>query len=708
MNEIVKNGFFEAVESLKKYRRAELIDEKGRNLLDKLYTDLLPNDHILKKCLLPNTTFLIGRKGTGKSTIFLRLEQELRKNNNFISCYLDVNTIFDSAQSQYSKLDYVSDLIPDDLINKYLIQRNFVQSVLIELQKEVASKTDSFFQKMASKVLKTKPDVVREGLDELKLNIQNNDILKEIEIPVLRKINFRKNTSNEVESQKNKKLGGDEINFTGGPTQVGIGFKSGSESSQSVKDKNFIEVENEFSNVFLQVFQIKEIILKIKNILQQINVKHLVILLDDFSEVDDESIKIFVDVLLAPLNNWSEEFIKFKIAAYPNRIYYGRIDPGKIDTIQLDFYNLYSEFDRDKMEERAIDFTKRLLTTRLNHFTNEMPQDFFETSNSEIEEYYELLFQVSMNVPRILGYILSFCYQSKIIFDKKINKTDIEAAAQKYYTEKLLPFFNKTTYSLLSIDEKISTLQLKELLDTFVNKLLDNKKRISTSELKGASYLPSFPFSSHFYFDPRYEEFLKTLELNFFISKYNDMSDKDGNEASIFSINYGCAIKNNLLWGKPKGNRFRKYFVERPFGFNKLLFDFFSQAKKIHCINPECNKQFTIEELKFLEFNNNKCNKCQSPVVIESISNEIQVKLEKIDSKKLLPNVELNVLIELLKSSEALFARDIAEELDYSRQLIAWRSRKLDNDYNYVERFKEEESLPYKYRLTKKGKEYFD
>ncbi len=72
------DGFFEAVESLKKYRRADLIDERGRNLLKELYTDLLPNDHILKKSLKENTTFLIGRKGTGKSTIFLRLEQELR------------------------------------------------------------------------------------------------------------------------------------------------------------------------------------------------------------------------------------------------------------------------------------------------------------------------------------------------------------------------------------------------------------------------------------------------------------------------------------------------------------------------------------------------------------------------------------------------------------------------------------------------------
>ena len=75
-------GFFEAVESLKKYRRADLIDNKGRDLLKELYTDLLPNDYILKKTLKENTTFLVGRKGTGKSTIFLRLEQELKTKNH--------------------------------------------------------------------------------------------------------------------------------------------------------------------------------------------------------------------------------------------------------------------------------------------------------------------------------------------------------------------------------------------------------------------------------------------------------------------------------------------------------------------------------------------------------------------------------------------------------------------------------------------------
>ena len=58
--EEVIDGFSKAAESLKKYRRAELLDEAGKSILDDMYVDLLRGDVVLKKCLLDNTTFLIG------------------------------------------------------------------------------------------------------------------------------------------------------------------------------------------------------------------------------------------------------------------------------------------------------------------------------------------------------------------------------------------------------------------------------------------------------------------------------------------------------------------------------------------------------------------------------------------------------------------------------------------------------------------------
>ena len=50
---------------------------------------LLDGNIILQKCLLDNTTFLVGRKGTGKSTIFLKLENEYRKKSGYLPCYVD-------------------------------------------------------------------------------------------------------------------------------------------------------------------------------------------------------------------------------------------------------------------------------------------------------------------------------------------------------------------------------------------------------------------------------------------------------------------------------------------------------------------------------------------------------------------------------------------------------------------------------------------
>ena len=66
-----------------------------------------------------------------------------------------------------------------------------------------------------------------------------------------------------------------------------------------------------------------------------------------------------------------------------------------------------------------------------------------------------------MNVPRIIGYILFYCYNSNIVFDKPITKVSLENASQKYYEKIIEPFFSSTTYSMMALDEKISNLQFR-------------------------------------------------------------------------------------------------------------------------------------------------------------------------------------------------------------------------------------------------------
>ncbi len=695
-----KENFFNAVESLKKYRRADLVDEKGKNLLEKLYTDLLPNNHILTKSLQDHTTYLVGRKGTGKSTIFLRIEQELRKNDFYLPCYIDVKTVYESAQTEYLNLEYLNEYLDAKSLQKYLIERSFLQNVLTKVVDEINLRYDTFLQKILGALGETKAQKVKSQIQAIKNKIEDNEILKEIEIPIIKNIALTKKTFQETSNEKQTQSGPTEIKA--GVSEKGINGSLTLNDNESNKDgkKNSSEVEQNFSSVFMQVFQIKSFIEELKVILKELNIKHIVVLLDDFS-----AIETFVDVLLAPLNNWSEEFIKFKIAAYPNRIHYGKIDPGKIDIINLDFYNLYSEFDRNKMEEGAIDFTKRIIEKRIEYFTNKKTTDFFDTSKITIDEFYELIFQTSMNVPRIIGYILSYCYQSKIIYDKKILKSDIESAAQRYYEDKIEPFFHKTTFSLLSINEKIDILQLRDLLKKITDKLTENKRKISNSEYSGESYISSSPYSSHFHFIPELEKFIATLELNYFISKYTEMSDKDGKLVSIYCINYGLATKNNLLWGKPKGTKHRKYFIERPFNFNPLIKEFLETAKSIHCTNSECNQPFTQDQIPLLEFTNYKCNKCQSPVISETLAAEIQDELKQIETSDLLPTTDISIILELASHDGPLIAREIAEELDLSSQSIAKKNRMLDLKKGLIKRNKNVN--PFSYELTDKAKEMY-
>ena len=691
-----KDEFLECADSLKKYRRAELTDEKGNDILEILYTDLLPNEQILKQCIRPNTTFLIGRKGTGKSTIFLKMQQEIRNNNNTLSCYIDTNTVFESSKAQHVNADYLKDLFSSKELQQYLLERTFIQNVLVEVHKEIDKSSYGIIDKIKNVFGRDKTEIVKQKLEKLYGNIENNDKFKEIEIPLIKQVLTKSieanEKSNKIDSDLNAGIG-DHYS-----PKLGISNRIGNEQTK------FDELEKNFSDIFLRVFQIKEIISQIRDILSLLEIKSLYILLDDFSEIEDDSMKTFVNVILAPLNNWSEEFIKFKVAAYPNRVYFGKIDKGKIDIIDLDFFNLYSQVNRDMMEERAIDFTKRLIEKRVSYFTDQSVDHFFDNKNESMEEYYELIFQISMNVPRIIGYILYYSCESSISYDTPITRKVLQSAAERYYEKNIEPFFDSTTYSLISYDEKISILQLKDLLNSIIQNLTLIRKRIIKNELRGGIYeeIRTNPHTSHYYFLPVYEEFIKTLELNFFISKYNEMSDRDGGKQSVYCINYGLAVKNNLRWGKPQGNKYRKYFISRPFDFNTLIDNFLKSSKTIKCVNPNCNKHFPFDQLKYLEFNKMQCPECHNTVEIISTSDSIRKELDKVDKSILLPKIEFSLLHEINKSENAR-PKEIAQELDCSYQLVGWKAKKLDEDKQLILR-KETENKRRIYKLTEDAK----
>ena len=703
-----RDEFYKAADSLKRFKRAEIKDAQERSLIETLYTDLLPENQVYKMMLSDNTTFLVGRKGTGKSTIILRLESEYRKKADYLPCYIDTKTVFESTKSDYQNLDYLKGRIPDEVLGKYLVERSFIQNILKAIVKELDAKAGSFLGQAAKLLGVSKAEKVKGSISKLRNKIDNNEHLKSIELPVINEYVTTISGTEELESATSHS-NNESLNVGLNSKGPSVGVKGGTSLTKSDKNKQIESWERQFSGALLKVFQIKDVIDEVKEILAILKVKKLVVFLDDFSEVDETTIKNFVDVVLAPLNNWGDEFICFKVAAYPNRIHYGDIDKGKVDIIDLDFYNLYSNYDKNTMESLSLDFTKRLINTRIKYFSTQAIDDFFDVSSSNtIDDYMELIFKSSMNVPRIIGYILFYCHQTHISIGKKINKSAIEGAAQKYYEKVISSFFDMTTNSLLSFDEKVSELQQRELLNVFVNQLKGIRKQITTGDLKGAVYQSdkTNPFTSHFVFSPSLEKFVRTLELNFFLSKYSEMSDRDGKKVSVYCLNYGLTLLENMRWGKPTGSDYRKYFIARPFSFDGIFEDFLRKSKHIQCINPECSKSYPYDQLPFLEFNKMRCNECQCEVKVKSVSDGIKEELDKIDKTKLLPPIELGLMHELNSSNRKMYARDLSEELDISSYLIASRARKLDEDKGLINRDRSESLI--RYSISDKAlSEYF-
>lgn len=685
------SGFNEAAQSLRLYRRAELHDpESGDPLIEDLYVDPLPEEGVLKKILAPNTTFLIGRKGTGKSTIFQRLQYELRKTPTKTSAYVDIKTLYEQCQMDEGLLQRVAHLditLSRPAIERLILYRAFLKAVIAEIKSELQKRvSSSLFQRVRESLTGSISELF-EGLDAL---IEEADSDRFVSVLGIK---LAKSSGSSSSSQTDN-------------TTRGIGGKLSEAPEISVEAKDaksrLTREDNSevYRDVLMRVFGITDLITQMRVLLGKIGVKHLYVLVDDFSELPLEAMQVVVDVLLAPLNNNSDELIKFKIAAYPGRVAYGDIDQTKVDEIYLDLYKLYGTSDVGGMERSATEFTKRLVETRLRYYCGDPTAVFFDR---DVEEIWRTLFFASMANPRILGHLLSYLYDTQLVYHEPIGIRAINEAAQRYYEEKVEPFFTRGRYTHISFAEKSSIFALKALLEAIVRraKELRSHKSAVMEKISGR------PPTSHFHVVTELDPWLLTLELNFFLTKYFEMSDRDGKKVVVFALNYGLCQRYSIGFGRPQGEReFRLYFVERVFDDSGIVRQFLKEQQEIRC--DECGEEFPLEQLDALKLYRMRCPKCgvgTCQVTARVPLTEEQKKT--VDQALLLPKLEFGILQTLRTEEKPLRAAEIAGELDCSYQLIGKRNRNLV-EKDLISRSEPDPGRPL-FTITPKADEiYFD
>ena len=128
----LRDNIESAFKSMIKSGRPDILDEDNNNLLPQLYVDLMDGDYYLKQALDENHVIFKGRRGTGKSTIFLQAENHLSQNKSTLAVYINL-------QSCYEEIRPAN--IPDDnkQLNIYNVYVKFFNQILMRIEDKCKS-----------------------------------------------------------------------------------------------------------------------------------------------------------------------------------------------------------------------------------------------------------------------------------------------------------------------------------------------------------------------------------------------------------------------------------------------------------------------------------------------------------------------------------------------------------------------------------------
>jgi DNA-binding transcriptional ArsR family regulator len=673
--------FSKISESLRQYRRAALKDfeaDVGGKPVDQLYVDPLPGGAVLQSVLSSNTTFILGRKGTGKSTVFAKAQSVLRDRKDVISIYIDVKSLYDvleATEIPEIELDNVG--ISSVAYRSHMLRKIMLGRVIAELLKEIADSCDNL-------TLLERWNGVKKQYDELKTSLNNirdrvkNSQLEKSEIPVLQKITSQLRLKQQQETSQKKSLdikASTKVKISGSEGNLDL-RASMSDFDQTLDDS---DIYNEYSDVVLKSFPFNEIIKEIQTIISESGLARLVAFFDDFSELAFVDQRLFVDVVLSPLNNSSNEAVKLKVAGYPGRVYYGKIDPGKADTIGLDFTDLYEATETQEMERAASDYAYRLLKKRFEAFGEDIEDYFDITSATTIEVHMNLMFQASFNVPRIMGHILHICYLDKISRNEKITLASIKLASKKYYENTISKYFDRLNrYALEPFENKLDRHNQEQLLRCVVDEARSVRKRIIDKEVGGRYFenLGGNPQTSHFIVSPDLGDIFSSLESNFFLSRYKKTRDKAGKDVFVYSLFLGLCESERMNWGYPEGRDYRNYFVQRCFEYSRAIHLYLSKNKTIKC--GQCGFCHPMDKRESIELFKWRCPECMEGICsIADLSDDFREEVEKLNRDIMLDPIELEIVTTLNDEQRKMRAGEISVLIDTTHQMVGRRTSKL-------------------------------
>jgi hypothetical protein len=233
-------------------------------------------------------------------------------------------------------------------------------------------------------------------------------------------------------------------------------------------------------------------------------------------------------------------------------------------------------------------------------------------------------------------------------------------------------------YALEPFERKLDRRNQYDMLRAIIDEAKSVRRKITSGDI-GGDYFKGLrnPPVSHFAISPSLEPVLASLEMNFLVSKYHSLRDKDRREVSVYALHYGLTEAERLGWGNPRERRLdRNYFIQRAFNFNSTIHQFLSKRQTIRC--PECHASFGMEEQRSLERYDWLCPECRTGrCEVVNVSDSIAYQLGDLDEAVMLPPVELDILSTLELEQRAMRAGEIAALIDVDYRWVGRKTSQL-------------------------------
>lgn len=256
------------------------------------------------------TSFLIGCKGTGKSTIFARAQYEIRERKKDLSVYINAKSIYklSEANSLDFNMDDMSAIFTSDELFKIGLIENTIKDMKKSLYEELKLETNGFFDSFKNVFRNSRLEKIFVEIDKL------------IENPVIK--NISKLTKEQNQSQETSELIAEiktSLNEKGASLASGINGKKSSQENKA------------YSSIIAKYFNIGNIVNKFIEVLDICNRDSIYLFIDDYSELSSNSRSLFMKTIIDPFYHIGTDKLYLKISAYPGKYAPINLDAQKYD-----------------------------------------------------------------------------------------------------------------------------------------------------------------------------------------------------------------------------------------------------------------------------------------------------------------------------------------------------------------------------------------